>query len=80
MLALIISSFLFPFRFPLRFPPRVQKTIQDHHDEVLSPFLGTHTSHEYTTLARVYQHKMEVSDTGAATNATERASRRASDR
>jgi len=36
------------------------KTVQDHHDEVLAPFLGTHTSDEYTTLAGVFRHKIDV--------------------
>ena len=34
------------------------KTVQDHHDDVLAPFLGTHVSHEYTTLASVFNHRV----------------------
>jgi hypothetical protein len=37
------------------------KTVQDHHDDVLSPFIGTHTSHEYTTLGQVFRHRVAVS-------------------
>lgn len=34
------------------------KTVQDHHDDVLEPFLGTRSSGEFTTLAKVYDHKI----------------------
>lgn len=51
-------------QFSASVPSRVyvcfQKTVQDHHDAVLSPFLGTHTSQEYTTLGAVFKHKVEV--------------------
>lgn len=37
------------------------KTVQDHHDAVLHPFLGVHTSAEYTTLGAVFEHRVKVS-------------------
>lgn len=36
------------------------KTVQDHHDAVLAPFIGTHVSHEYTTLASVFNHRVSA--------------------
>jgi len=36
------------------------KTVQDHHDEVLAPFLGVHVAAEYSTLAGVFAHKISA--------------------